>query len=158
MTRTLTIIYATSTGHTEFVVNTVGALLGNVKDLRITKQRAETTTPEDLTKGDMLLLACGSWNTGGPEGQMNPWMHDLLRGRAASVDLKNVRAAAIGLGDDRYHFTARAADLLSEYLQSRSAALLLPTLKIINDPYDQTAKIDAWTHEFIGKISASKKV
>lgn len=155
MTRTLSIIYTTSTGHTEFVIDTMMPALADVKDLRIIKQRAETTKPEDLAKSDFLLLACGSWNTGGPEGQMNPWMHDLLLKRAAFVDLKGIHAAAIGLGDERYHFTARAADLLTDFLKGHNATLLLPTLKVINEPFDQTAKINAWAKEFIKTLTTS---
>ncbi|MSR67350.1 hypothetical protein EXS65_00785 [Candidatus Peribacteria bacterium] len=154
VTRTLTLIYATSTGHTEFVVDTLQAALGKIlPDLRIIKQRAEVSTSEDLEKSDILLLACGSWNTGNVEGQLQPHMHELLTVRAAEAELKGKPAAAIGLGDDRYYFTARAAEKLTEYLIERQATLLLPTLIIINDPFDQTAKIEAWAKEFATAVS-----
>ncbi len=154
MTRTLTLIYSTSTGHTEFVVDTLTLSLSKlIPDLRIVKQRAEMSTGEDLRKANLLLLACGSWNTNNVEGQLQPHMHELLMVRAADSELKGIPAAAIGLGDERYHFTARAAERLTEYLTGRQATLLLPTLKIINDPYDQTAKIEAWTKEFANAIS-----
>ncbi len=154
MIRTLTIVYSSATGHTEFVVDAVeNALKGNA-DLRIVRRKSETTQPEDLTKADVLLLACGSWNTGGAEGQLSPYMHDLLTGRAKDADLKGKPAAAIGLGDERYYFTARAADKLTEYLQTHGAALLLPTLKIVNDPFDQTKKVSAWVKELATKIHA----
>lgn len=152
MIRTLTIIYASSTGHTEFVIDTLINALSKEKDIRITKQRAETSTPDNLEKADLLLLACGSWNTGGPEGQMNPWMHDLLLNKSAETNLKGVNAAAIGLGDERYHFTCRAADLLTEFLKNHGATLMLPTLKIINDPFDQAAKVTGWAIELLQKI------
>ena len=152
MIRTLTIIYASSTGHTEFVIDTLIQNLAQQKDIRIIKQRAETSTPENLEKADLLLLACGSWNTGGPEGQMNPWMHDLLLNKSKEVHLKGVNATAIGLGDERYHFTCRAADLLTDFLKNHGASLILPTLKIINDPYDQAAKIEVWAKELLQKI------
>lgn len=151
MLRTLTVIYGSTTGHTEFVIDTLAACLQETPDLRVVKQRAEASTPEDLLKGDLLLLACGSWNTGGPEGQMNPWMHELLTVRAAAADLKGRQAAVIGLGDDRYRFTARAADLMAGWLQAHGATLILPPLKIVNDPYDQTAKVKAWASEFLSK-------
>ncbi len=154
MTRTLTLLYSTSTGHTEFVVDTLcGALASIIPDLRIVRQRAEMSTPEDLQKSDILLLACGSWNTNNVEGQLQPHMYDLLTGRAADLDLKGMPAAAIGLGDDRYHFTARAAEKLTEYLTNHHAKILLPTLKIINEPFDQTAKIEAWAKELASAIS-----
>lgn len=152
--RTLTLIYATSTGHTEFVIDTLCEALANaLPDLRIIKQRAEMSTPQDLKKSDILVLACGSWNTGNVEGQLQPHMHELLTGRAADVDLKGIPAAAIGLGDERYYFTARAAEKLTQYLTDHHALLLLPTLKIINDPFDQTAKIEIWAKELASAIS-----
>lgn len=154
MIRTLTIVYTSTSGHTEFVIDTIEAVLKKTPDLRVVRQRAETTKPEDLRKGDALLLACGSWNTGGPEGQLSPSMHELLTGPAKDTDLKAKPAAAIGLGDARYYFTARAADKLTDYLQSRGAKLLLPTLKIVNEPFDQTVKIEAWAKEFMQKLAS----
>ena len=154
MNRSLTILYSTSTGHTEFVVDTLIEALGReMNDLRITKQRAEMSKAEDLKKADLLLLTCGSWNTGNVEGQLQPYMHDLLMNRAADVELKGMPAAAIGLGDDRYHFTARAAEKLTEYLMSHGATVLLPTLKIINEPFDQKQKIEVWSKELADAIS-----
>ena len=153
MNRSVTLLYSTSTGHTEFVIDAViGALGKEMKDLRIIKQRAEVSKPEDLKKADLLLLACGSWNTGNIEGQLQPYMEDLLHVRSSDIDLKGKPSAAIGLGDDRYHFTARAAEKLTDYLTSHGATLLLPTLKIINEPFDQTKKIELWTKEFIAAI------
>jgi len=153
MRRTLTIIYTTGTGHTEFVVDTVIAALAKIApDVRVTKQRAEASTPEDLTKNDALLLACGSWNTNNVEGMMSPYMHDLLTVRAASYDLGGIPTAVIGLGDDRYFFTAKAADRMVDYCTTHNARLLLPALKIINEPFDQSAKINAWAHEFASAL------
>ncbi len=145
--RSLSIIYASTTGHTEFVVDTlIEALTALVKDLRIVKQRAEQTQPEHLAKADMLLLACGSWNTGNVEGQLSPFMYELV-GKSDDIDLKDKPVAAIGLGDERYYYTAKAADRLTDFLKSRGAKLLVPGLKIINDPFDQTPKIQAWAKE-----------
>ncbi len=153
MNRSLTIIYSTSTGHTEFVID---ALIEHVrvkkKDLHIVKQRAEVTKPEDLTKADILLLACGSWNTGNVEGQLQPYMYDLVNGRGQEADLKDKPAAAIGLGDERYHYTARAAEKLTEFLTQKQAKILLPTLKVVNDPFDQATKVLAWADELLKQI------
>lgn len=154
MNRSLSIIFTTSSGHTEFVVDTlIDALQTLNKDLHITKQRAELTKPDDLKKSDMLLLACGSWNTGNVEGQLQPYMHELLMNQAKDIDLTGIVAAAIGLGDERYHFTCKAADRLTDFLKTHNAKLLLPTLKIINEPFDQTKKIETWAKEFSAAIS-----
>ncbi len=154
MIRTLTIIFTTGTGHTEFVVDTViKALAIACPDIRITKQRAESSKPADMTKNDALLLACGTWNTNNVEGQLSPFMHDLLAVRGLKEDLKGIPAAAIGLGDDRYLFKAKAADKLTEYINSHNAKLLLPALKIINEPFEQTTKIIAWAKECANMMS-----
>lgn len=154
MIQTLTVIYSTSTGHTEFVVdNVIEALLQELPGLRTKKQRAEVTKPEELKAAEGLLLACGSWNTGNIEGQLSPLMHELLVDRAKDADLKGIPAAAIGLGDSRYHYTARAADKLTEYLQAHNAKLLLPTLKIINEPFEQKEKVIAWAKELAAALT-----
>ncbi len=154
MIRTLTIIYTTGTGHTEFVVDTViTALAVSNPDIRVIKQRAEISKPEDLTKSDALILACGTWNTNNVEGMLSPYMHDLLAVRATTEDLKGIPAAVIGLGDERYFFTAKAADRLMEYLSVHNAKVLLPALKIVNDPFDQTKKIQDWAKEFSSALS-----
>ena len=161
MNRSLSILFTTSSGHTEFVVDTlIDTLQKQSKDLHITKQRAELTKPEDLKKSDILLLACGTWNTGNVEGQLQPYMHDLLMNLCKDIDLTGIAAAAIGLGDERYHFTAKAADRLTDFLKTHNAKMLLPTLKIINEPFDQKKKIDVWAKEFataIAKLPAKQE-
>lgn len=155
MIRTLTIIYATGTGHTEFVVDTVIAVVAETcPGVRLVKQRAEISKPDDMMKGDALLLACGTWNTNNVEGQLSPFMFDLLTVRGAKEDLKGMPAAAIGLGDARYFYTAKAADRLTEYLQTHHAKIMLPALKVVNDPFDQAAKIRVWAKEFAVKIAS----
>lgn len=154
MIRNLTIVYASSTGHTEFVIDTLMDVLETeLKDTRILKQRAELTKPEDLTSADILVLACGSWNTGNVEGQLNPYMFDLLNNRASEIHLAGKPTAAIGLGDDRYYFTARAAEKLTDWIQASQGSILLPPLKIINEPFDQKPKIQVWAKELAVQIS-----
>jgi flavodoxin len=136
------IIYASTSGHTEFVVDTVIKALGS--SVTIEKQRAEVAKPEDFLKGDILVLASSTWNTGSSEGQLNPHMYDLLLNRAAGVDLKKKKVAVIGLGDHRYHFLCRAADHIEQFVKSHGGTLISPTLRIINEPYDQEKTIQDW--------------
>jgi hypothetical protein len=90
----------------------VDALIDSLKDIapgwEIEKTMAETTQPQDLQRGDVLLLASATWNTGSIEGQLNPYMSVLLQDKAKNLDLASKPCAAIGLGDDRYFYTARA--------------------------------------------------
>ncbi|HRH93482.1 MAG TPA: flavodoxin domain-containing protein [Candidatus Peribacteria bacterium] len=153
MQKTLSVIYASTSGHTEHVVDTlIAALEAKHKDIRIVKQRAERTKPEDLLKSDVTLLACGSWNTNNVEGQLSPYMFELLMKTAAGLDLKGQPCAAIGLGDERYFFTAKAAQHLADYLKNHNGKVLLPTLKIVNEPYGQEDKIRTWADELFTQI------
>ncbi len=151
--RTLLIVYASTSGHTEFVVDVLmDALSSSAKDLRLVKQRAEQTKAEDLTKHDATLLASSTWNTGNVEGQLNPHMFELLNKTAAALDLKGKPCAAIGLGDERYYFTARATDKLVDYLKGHNGAMLLPPLKVVNEPYGQEDKITGWAAELLKQL------
>lgn len=144
----LHIIYASTSGHTEYVVDQLVACIQksrpNGSALRVTTLRAELAQANDLLANDLLILATSSWNTGGPEGQLNPHMFALLMNRAADVDLKGKRVAVIGLGDDRYHFLCAAADHLEEFVRSHNGQLITPTLRMINEPYGQEKKISSW--------------
>lgn len=137
------IIYASTSGHTEYVVD---QLLRQAQDdrLTITKQRAEQAQPDDLLKGDILLLASGSWNTGGAEGQMNPYMDELLKKRAAGVDLGGKKVLLIGLGDDRYRYMVGCMRYMLDYVQTHNGVVIEPVLKIVNEPYGQEEKIEEW--------------
>ncbi len=157
MTLSLGVIYSTSTGNTEHVVSVligeIGASLGT--KVHIVKKRAEQVEASELTSFDVLILACGSWNTENIEGQLQPYMFDLCTKRAKEIDLTGKHVAAIGLGDDRYYFTARSAEKLTEFLEEKNGTFLLPTLKIINDPYGQEERIKAWAEEL---MQAMKKI
>ncbi|UPA22444.1 flavodoxin family protein [Candidatus Peribacteria bacterium] len=137
----LHIIYASTSGHTEYVVD---RLIASLTGVTAEKQRAELAQPGDLLRGDVLVLATSTWNTGGPEGQLNPHMFALLMDRAAQIDLAGKRVAVIGLGDDRYHFTCAAADHMEEFVTSHGGTLVKPTLRIINEPYGQEKTVEKW--------------
>ncbi len=142
----LHILYASTAGHTEFVVDRVIERLNERNpSLVLSRVRADSATPDDVTKGDVLLLASGTWNTGGIEGQLNPYLHFLLRQKAAGIDLKGKRVAVIALGDRRYRYTAKSRDHLVEFVQTHGGEVLGEPLVIVNEPYGQESAIDAWT-------------
>jgi len=151
----LHIIYASTSGHTEYVVQVFSASLKTVApNLKITQQRAEEAKPEDLLKGDLLILASGTWNTGGREGQMNPHMVEFLWKRAKDANLKGKECAVIGLGDDRYKYTARATEHMAHFITEHGGHALVPPLVIVNEPYGQEKKVEAWGSEVLRKISS----
>jgi flavodoxin I len=141
--RSLYIIFATTSGHTEFVVDTLARSV-ELSDWKLEQIPAEKASQQDMLQGAALLLASSTWNAGGGEGQLNPHMSALLQSRAKNLDLAAKPSACIGLGDHRYYYTARAADLLQEFIESHHGRLLLPTLRIVDEPYGQELAISNW--------------
>ena len=153
--RLLHIVFASTSGHTEYVVD---ALIDSMKSIapgwEIEETMAEKAQPQDLLSGDVLLLASATWNTGGTEGQLNPHMSVLLHDKAKALDLAGKRCACIGLGDHRYFYTARAADHLRHYVEGHHGRLIVPTLKVIDEPYGQEEAVRVWGKQL---VDASKQ-
>jgi flavodoxin I len=144
-------VFASTSGHTQYVVD---ALIASLKlmapDWQLVPSMAERTQPQDLLSGNLLLLASSTWNTWGVEGQLNPHMWGLLQDKAKNLDLAGKPCACIGLGDRRYFYTARAADRLQHYVETHNGRLILPALKLIDEPYGQEETIRAWGRQLIG--------
>jgi flavodoxin I len=149
--RVLHIVFASTSGHTAYVVD---SLIGSLKSIapgwEIGETVAEKTQPQDLLSGDILLLASATWNTGGIEGQLNPHMSALLHDKAKTLDLADKPCACIGLGDHRYFYTARAADYLQHYVGAHHGRLIVPTLRIIDEPYGQEEAVSVWGKQLVG--------
>src|SRR3989338_5181282 len=111
----LRIIYASTSGHTEYVVERLEAFLrGQDNSMTVESIRVERAKPEHLQECDALVLASGTWNTGGVEGQLNPHMHEFVHGTAKDVALNGKHVAIIALGDDRYFYTCRSGEHLRQ--------------------------------------------
>lgn len=148
----LHIIYSTSTGHTEYAVDTlIDVLRTSAPGLTVEKQRAEAAQPEDLHRGSALLLASGTWNTGGTEGQLHPHMYALLKDRVKELDLKKKPCAVIALGDDHYFYTARAMEHLMQFVLQHGGQAA-ESLVIVNEPYGQEEKVAKWAGKLLAKI------
>ncbi len=147
----LQIIYASTSGHTEYVVSLIAATLKGRIDVTVT--RVELATPETLLHGDVLLLASGSWNTGGIEGQMNPYMDFFLKRAAKDVDLSGKKVAIVALGDERYRYTAKSGEHLTAYVESHGGMLLGERLVVVNEPYGQEDVVKAWAKKLSALMS-----
>jgi len=155
--RVLHIVFASTSGHTEYVVD---ALINSLESItpgwEIEATIAEKMKPQDLLSGDVLLLASSTWNTGSVEGQLNPHMWVLLHDdKAKTLDLAGKPCACIGLGDHRYFYTARAADHLEQYVTVHHGRLIVPTLKITGEPYGQEEAVRVWGKQL---VDASKQM
>lgn len=149
----LSAVIASTSGHTEFVVDEVlRRFRAGLSGYEINVLRAETATKEDLLGCDVLLLASGTWNTGGVEGQLNPHMHELLFSRSLGIDLQGKPVMLVSLGDDRYYFTTRCTERFVTFLKSGNGKIFGMPLVILNEPYDQTEKIEKWADAQVKKL------
>lgn len=152
--KTLNAILATTSGHTQFVLDTVIAHWKKTLPKLTTRIiRAESATVEDLTSCDILLLASGTWNTGGIEGQLNPHMHELLFEKLQHIDLKEKPVLLVSLGDERYYFTTRCTERFMQFLKNAHGKSAGIPLIIVNEPYDQTEKIEKWAEGMAEKLT-----
>ena len=151
--RSLTAIIASTSGHTEFVLDTVLQYWKDVvPNLAVRTVRAELATAEDLLNCDVLLLGSGTWNTGGIEGQLNPHMHALLFERVKNIDLQKKPVLLISLGDDRYYFTTRCTERFMEFMKKANGTSLSMPLVILNEPYDKVERIKKWAEATAAKM------
>ncbi len=142
------IIYTTSTGNTEHVIGVLRQYLEK-RGIEVTTGLAEESFADDLLKGDILILASGTWNTEGSEGQLHIRMDDFLRNRAKDIDLNGKAVGIIALGDDRYYFTGRATEHLIGFIKSHNGKLLCAPLLILNEPEGQEEKIVKWSERLV---------
>ena len=115
---------------------------------------AEQAKSEDLLLGDLLILASGTWNTGGVEGQMNPHMHDFLLTKAKDIDLKGKKVMLIALGDHRYFYTCRSGEHMRKFVMTHGGTVIEPSLLIVNEPYGQEEKIEKWSTKVLAQLPA----
>lgn len=146
----LHIIFASTSGNTEHVVDTLIAhLAATQKQIHVTKQRAEEANAEDMQRGDVLLLASSTWNYDAVEGYLNMHMREFLEKRAKDADLSGRPVALIILGDDRYYYTGRGTERFMQYLMSHNGKSCTMPLIIVNDPYGQEEKIQQWSEKLL---------
>jgi len=144
------IIYASTSGHTEYVVDTlIGFLKERSPEIEVERQRVELAKPEDLLRGDLVILGSGTWNFGGVEGQLNEYMHRYLFERSQGIDLTGKQIAFISLGDDRYYYTTRCTEKFMWFLKSTHAKMALIPLIVVNEPYGQEERVMRWGEKLI---------
>ncbi len=146
-------IYASTSGHTEHVVDTLVRLLSQTAaDVTVTKQRVEHAALEDLRRADVVVLASGTWNFGGVEGQLNERMHRYLFEDGEGIDLTGQRLAFISLGDERYYHTVRCTEKFMRFLRGAHATMPLVPLILVNEPYGQEDRVMRWGEKLLAAL------
>jgi flavodoxin I len=147
-----TVIYASTSGHTEYVVDQLLAAL-SAGGIQTTKKRAEECGAADFEAAGPLILASSTWNTGNAEGQLNPHMFALLLDRAKAAKLNGRPVACIALGDERYRYRANAAVHMEAFVKTHGGTELCPTLRILNEPYGQETAVHDWAQKLLPKFA-----
>lgn len=143
-------ICASTSGHTEHVVDTLITFLQEkAPHIDVERQRVELAKPEDLRRGDLVILGSGTWNFGGIEGQLNEHMHRYLFEQSQGIDLAGKQLAFISLGDDRYYYTTRCTEKFMRFLKESHAKMALMPLIIVNEPYGQEKRVMKWGEKLI---------
>lgn len=150
----LLIVYSSTSGHTEYVLDVLTAYLKKKNaPLDVRMRHVETLEPKDLLDCDILLLASSTWNS--TEGLLPPDFSVFVRA-ARGLDLGGKPTCVIGLGDDRYRNTCKAAAHLMQFVREHNGKAFLPPLPIVNEPYDQDDKVTKWAEKLLAKlVSAS---
>ncbi len=154
MLSSLHFIFASTSGNTEHVVNTlIKYVRTSVPSVQIERQTAELADPKDLLRGDVLILGSGTWNTGGTEGQLNMYMHALLHDRAKDFDLRGKPITFISLGDDRYYFRTRCTEHFLRFQREHNGMLFIPPFVMVNEPYGQEERIHRWGEKLLNRMA-----
>ena len=153
MTPLLHFVSASTSGNTEYVIDEIIRTLQSTPEkVTVERQRAEQTDPQDLLRGDVLILGSGTWNTGGNEGQLNTHMHALLNERAKQLDWNGKPVTFISLGDDRYYFRTRCTEHFLRFQREHHGTLFVPPLILVNEPYGQEEKVRKWTEKLLQRM------
>lgn len=127
------IVYATNSGATEEASEIVrDELVKNGWTVRM--QRASASTPDDLGKADLTLLASGTWEHVTDDGKHiesvleNEWYE--LRDKARQHKASGKHFSVLGVGDHRYTHFAAAADHLESLIKAMGGILVGEALRL----------------------------
>lgn len=146
--RSILIIYGSTGGNTEMVVENVAEILK--KKFKVEIQRAEEASPNSIFKYDVCILASPTYG----HGLLEDYMAKFVR-KLKELDLKGKPCAVIGLGDPKYEaqYHIESAPILEDVLTKVNGKILLPALKISRTPVMHLkGLIPFWTDKLIELI------
>jgi len=142
----LILIYASTTGNTEAVMDKVGEILTENK-LEFESHRAEEAEESIIENNDNFILATSTWG----HGIINPFFDELLE-YISNNSMAGKKAAFIGCGDKDYEpvlFNNGIKILKSAFLKSGGDEIDR-TLIIDGDPFPiLDTKVPYWTEKII---------
>lgn len=147
------LVYATNSGTTQTVAQMVADGL-TAAGHAVTIKEARTTTKDDFTSPQAVVLGSPSWDFDGHEGYPHEdlmTLMDTMKGTGVAKPF-----AVFGLGDSSYKFYCGAVDHLEEFVKTAGGTLATPSLKIdkyYSDIDGNNTKISAWIEELKKKLT-----
>lgn len=150
MGKKVVIIYASISGNTELVCETVAGILKE-NEVETVLKRAETASIEDIRENSYFILATSTWE----HGEMNPFFDSLFE-EIQKEDLTKKYSGFIGCGDNRYEpvFFNEGIKIIEQTFVKNNG-IKLHTLLLINKspyPYLNTTVKD-WAFKFIEELN-----
>lgn len=148
------LVFATNSGTTQTVAQIIADAL-TAGGHAVTVKEARSTTPEDFTSPQAVILGSPSWDFDGNEGFPHEDLLSLMDKMKAVTVAKPF--AVFGLGDSSYKFYNGAVDHLEEFVKNIGGTLVTPSLKIdkyYSDIEGNNTKINVWLEELKKKINS----
>ena len=134
-------IYASTSGNTELVIETI-AEIGQQQGVEVQLHRSEQTSIDVITQNDTFLLATSTWE----HGVVNPFF-DRLIAEIKKTSCAGKRACFVGLGDIRYEqvMFCYGIEELRTLWKAQGGEEFHKCLKINGEPHHQLASmVDPW--------------
>src|SRR3989344_5498173 len=133
------LIYASTSGNVEIVMETIAKILKD-KQFKIFLSRAEKTLPKTVKNNHRFIFGTSTWD----HGRLNPFFDNLAQ-KMQSINCHNKQAAFIGLGDRRYEpvLFCDGIEKIRKLWLTKGGKQISSTLKINGEPYAQLNTIVA---------------
>ncbi len=148
-TTTIPAIYASTSGNTEIVVETI-AEVWHGAGISLELHRSEQASVELLNQNNLFLLATSTWE----HGKLNPFFRVFFEA-LKTQNCSGKKAIFVGLGDTRYEpvLFCGGLDLLRERWLAQGGQELGRSLLIDGDPYPQLATtVMAWANDTLALL------
>ncbi|WP_059172168.1 flavodoxin [Bacillus sp. FJAT-27445] len=129
------IVYASMTGTTELMANTIAEELEE-SGIEVVQKDVLEACGGELPGFDLILIGSYTWGDGDLPDEMDDFYSELLE-----TDLAGKPAVVFGAGDSSYEHFARAVDILEETLRGQGCLILLDGVKADGEPDDEIMEI-----------------
>lgn len=131
MPKPVKLVYASTSGNTEIVMETVAQILQQA-DLAPTLHRAEQTPVSVIEDNSWFVFGTSTWE----HGALNPFFRRLLS-EMKNSNLAGKQAAFVGCGDTRYEpvLFCEGIEKVKKVWVAQGGSVLGEVLKINGEPY-----------------------